>query len=82
MNGNLAMKLDTLSYAKKLIAAGCEPKLAEAHASLQQDVWIEVAEDYLSQFATKQDIEMLEQRIDGKFNVMDGKFNVIYLARS
>ena len=54
---NLAMKLDTLSYAKKLIAAGCEPKLAEAHASLQQDVLVEVSEDYLSQFATKQDLD-------------------------
>ncbi len=74
---NLAMKLDTLSYSKKLIEAGCEPKLAEAHASLQQDVWIEVSEDYLSQFATKQDLDahriatkhdlaILEQKIEKK----------------
>ncbi len=68
-----AMKLDTLAYAKKLIAAGCEPKLAEAHASLQQDVLVEISEDYLSQFAThqdimvvKQDLVMLEQRVDAK----------------
>ncbi len=61
---NLAMKLDTLSYAKKLIAAGCEPKLAEAHASLQQETWIEVSEDYLSQFATHQDILSVKQDLE------------------
>ena len=52
-----AMKLDKLAYSKKLIEVGCEPKLAEAHASLQQEMLIEISEDYLSQFATKQDLE-------------------------
>ncbi len=61
---NPTMKLDTLSYSKKLIEAGCEPKLAEAHASLQQDVWIEVSEDYLSQLATHQDLEGTNQNIE------------------
>ncbi len=50
------MKLDTLSYAKKLIEAGCAPRLAEVHAAAQQDVLVEISQDYLSQFATKQDL--------------------------
>lgn len=63
---HLAMKLDTLSYAKKLIAAGCEPKLAEAHAALQQETLVEISEDYLSQVTTKEDLKQFATKEDLK----------------
>lgn len=77
---NLAMKLDTLAYSKRLIAAGCEPKLAEAHASLQQDTLIEISEDYLSevatkedlkQYATKQDLMMTKQELSTRIDLLE-----------
>lgn len=74
---NATMKLDTLAYSKKLIAAGCERKLAEAHASLQQDVLVEISEDYLSQFATKLDLEGLKQEMNAKFALVDHKIDAL-----
>lgn len=71
-----AMKLDTLAYAEKLIAAGCDPKLAKAHASAQQDVLVEISDDYLSQFVTKQDALMTEQRIDAKIDALETKITL------
>jgi hypothetical protein len=60
---NPAMKLDTLAYAKRLIAAGCTQQLAEAHASAQQDTLVEISQDYLSQFVTKQDLLATKQEL-------------------
>ena len=70
---NAAMKLDTLAYSKKLISTGCDQKLAEAHASAQQNALVEISEDYLSQFATKQDVAMLKQDMDAKFALFEQK---------
>ena len=70
---NPAMKLDTLAYAKKLIAAGCTPQLAEAHASVQQDTLLEISEH----FATKQDLLMTEQRIEAKITTLEQKIETM-----
>lgn len=75
MMTNPAMKLDTLSYAKKLIEAGCAPKLAEAHASMQQDVLVEISEDYLSQFVTKQEMNARFDLVDARFDAVDARFD-------
>ncbi len=67
-----AMKLDTLAYAKKLIAAGCTPQLAEAHASVQQDTLLEISE----QFATKQDLALFKQEINARFDTLEMKITL------
>ena len=67
---NLAMKLDTLAYSKRLIAAGYEPRLAEAHASLQQESLVEISEDYLSQFVTTQEFNAKMDIIDHRFETL------------
>ena len=72
-----AMKLDTLSYAKKLIAAGCDRKLAEAHAEAQQDTWFEVSEDYLSQFVTKEDLHRELSGINNKISGIRKEIDMI-----
>lgn len=74
---NLAMKLDTLAYSKRLIAAGCEPKLAEAHASLQQESLVEISEDYLSQFVTKQEFNAKMDMIDHRFETLEQKIETM-----
>ncbi len=48
---------DTLSFAKRLEAAGEKPEVAEAHAMALKDLVLE-------EVATKADIQRLEVRID------------------
>ncbi len=67
-----AMKLDTLAYAEKLIAPGCEPRLAKAHASAQQDTLLEISEH----FATKQDLALFRQEVNARFDSLEMKITL------
>jgi hypothetical protein len=59
-----AITFDTLKYANRLKAAGMSPTLAEAEA----EALSEVLEINLKDFATKQDLAELEQRLDLKLD--------------
>lgn len=62
----VAIKLDTLKYAKRLIAAG----MPQQQAEIQAEVFIEVIDENLNNFATKEDFHPLKEdvatlKIDG-----------------
>lgn len=81
-----AMKLDTLTYANKLIEAGCDRKIAEAHAHAQQDTLIEFSDHLdLTLEPMKQDIATLKtdvseiktelMKLNSGMNGLDSRIN-------
>jgi len=56
----VAITFDTLKYANRLKAAGVDPKIAEAEA----EALAEVFELNLKEIATREDIKLLEERLN------------------
>ncbi|MCK4608391.1 MAG: DUF1640 domain-containing protein [Gammaproteobacteria bacterium] len=56
----MALTFDTLKYANRLKAAGLDPKIAEAQAEAEAEVFAEALDN---QLATKQDIKDLHSEI-------------------
>ena len=63
--------LDTLKFSKRLQEAGFTAHQAEAQA---QALW----EAIEGTVATKQDIELLRQEMNGRFIEVDGRFRLVY----
>jgi len=73
-----AITFDTLKFANRLKAAGVPSAQAEAQA----EVLSEVFETNTDALATKEDVNLLEGRVDSKFDLlrkdiqsMEGRFN-------
>ncbi|MCK4608392.1 MAG: DUF1640 domain-containing protein [Gammaproteobacteria bacterium] len=62
----MALTFDTLKYANRLKAAGLEPKIAEAQAEAEAEIFAEALDN---QLATKQDIKDLRSEVQ----VIDSK---------
>ncbi|MCK4608007.1 MAG: hypothetical protein KAT71_00870 [Gammaproteobacteria bacterium] len=71
----MASTFDTLKFANRLKAAGVEPKIAEAHATAEAEIF---AENVPQQIATKYDMIQVEDRMDnleGRMDKLDGKMD-------
>ena len=60
----VAITIDTLKYANRLKAAGVDPKIAEAEA----EALAEVFELNLKEIATREDIKLLEERLNERLD--------------
>jgi len=60
----VAITFDTLKYANRLKAAGVDPKIAEAEA----EALAEVFELNLKEIATREDIKLLEERLNERLD--------------
>jgi hypothetical protein len=60
----VAITFDTLKYSNRLKAAGADPKIAEAEA----EALAEVFELNLKEIATREDIKLLEERLNERLD--------------
>ena len=60
----VAITVDTLKYSNRLKAAGADPKIAEAEA----EALAEVFELNLKEIATREDIKLLEERLNERLD--------------
>jgi len=60
----VAITFDTLKYSNRLKAAGAYPKIAEAEA----EALAEVFELNLKEIATREDIKLLEERLNERLD--------------
>ncbi len=64
---NASILFDTLTFSKRLVAAGCEQRLAEEQALAQSEIITQQAEHihYLvvTQLATKEDVKVLRTEL-------------------
>lgn len=71
------MAFDSLKFSKTLQAAGLDPKLADAHANLQSEIWHENVEKNL---VTKEDLQKvkveLQHEIQFEVGKLENKMNI------